>query len=362
MELNERKIRILEYIINDYIATAEPVGSRTIAKKYDMGLSSATIRNEMSDLEDLGYILAPHASAGRVPSDMGYRLFVDRLLIRRARERGETDVSGDALRFLENVITKNINQIDYLMRETAKAISLLTKYTAVVSEAVSRGDRGDRVGRVQLMPLDDTNVLLTTVTMSKKVKNHNIRAVNAPDDETLVNFSRALNAELIDRSPGALNPAAIKRLRNIFAGHTMLLDSVLSAVTAVLNDGAERQVYTGGIKNILAFPEFYDHGKAHALFEALEERDYLVNLLEVESDNETGGDVSVIIGQENALTELRDCSVVKTAYRLDGDVTGGIAIIGPTRMDYSQALNVLQGMAKHINSALKALADNKEQL
>jgi heat-inducible transcriptional repressor len=243
------------------------------------------------------------------------------------------------------------------MRETAKAISLITKYTAVVSEAVSPAER---VGRVQLMPLDDTSVLLTTVTASKKVKNHSLRVGSAPDYETLVNLSRTLNAELIDRSPGELNAAALKRLKSAFSGQEALLETVLPTVTGVLNDGAERQVYTGGIKNILAFPEFYDHGKARALFEALEERDYLVSLLENRSDTDGNSDVSVIIGQENTLIELRDCSVVKTSYHLDGDISGAIAIIGPTRMDYSQAVSVLQSMAKHINGALYALADIKE--
>ncbi|MCL2701997.1 MAG: heat-inducible transcriptional repressor HrcA [Defluviitaleaceae bacterium] len=360
MELNERKIRILEYIINDYIATAEPVGSRTIAKKYDMGLSSATIRNEMSDLEEMGYILAPHASAGRVPSDMGYRLFVDRLLRRRAQAQHQDDVLNretDALRFLERVIARNINQIDYLMRETAKAISLLTKYTAVVSEAVSAGDR---VGRLQLMPLDENCVLLVTVTVSRKVKNHSIRAVSIPGYEELINMSRALNTELIDATPAGLTPAAKKRLKTAFTGYEPLLTAVLSAVTGVLNDGADQQVYTSGIKNILAFPEFYDNSKARALFEALEERDYLKLLLEESAGRNAATDVSVVIGQENALLELRDCSIVKTTYRLDGDVSGGIAIIGPTRMDYSQAVSVLQSMAKHINSALRALEEGKD--
>ena len=354
MELNERKIRILEYIINDYIQTAEPVGSRTIAKNVDLGLSSATIRNEMSDLEEMGYILAPHASAGRVPSDFGYRFFVDRLLKKNTRQRAVSDISPDAARFLSDVVTRNINQLDYLMQETAKAISLLTNYTAVVSEAVSTAEK---IGRLQLMPLDESSILLITVTSSKKVKNHSIRTQHPPDYETLITLSRSLNAELIDKSPQALSSGAKKRLLDTFAGNESLLTTVLSIISAVLDDGSERQVYTGGIKNILAFPEFNDNIKARALFDALEERAYLISLLDEDGIDVVApplNGVSVVIGRENSMLELKNCSIVKTVYTLgDGsEMSGGIAIIGPTRMDYQQAVAVLRSVARQIRSVV----------
>lgn len=344
MDMNERKIRILEFIIKDYIASAEPVGSRTIAKKYDLGLSSATIRNEMSDLEEMGYILAPHASAGRVPSDKGYRLFVDRLLRRRPQE--DIGLGVDELRFLETVIARNINQIDYLMRETAKAISVLTNYTAVVSETTPSTDS---LAHLQLMPVDESSVLLVIVTASKKIKNHIIRLTRPPDYDDLMILSKALNTHLADIT-GPLPPSVIARLQKAFVGHEALLDAIVAALVSAIDDGADNTVYTSGIKNILAFPEFADNLKARALFEALEEPGHLIQILE-----NAGLGVSVLIGQENALIELRDCSIVTTPYTLDGDVHGHIAIIGPTRMDYPQALCVLQGMVKRLNGALKAL-------
>ena len=361
MELNDRKIRILEYIINDYIATAEPVGSRTIAKKHDIGLSSATIRNEMSDLEEMGYILAPHASAGRVPSDKGYRLFVDRLLRRLAQggaNRGkdpgpEMDIGVEGIRFLERIIARNINQIDYLMQETAKAISVLTNYTAVVSGAAAHKKNGERLARLQLIPLDESSVLLVTVTASKKVKNSSIRLNSPPDYEELESLSRALNLEIAEWGEGDIRSGSLNRLKKAFTGHEQLLDAVISAArnaTETLQDGAGKQVYTSGIKNILDFPEFYDHTKARAVFEALEERDYLVRILEGDSHG-----ISVIIGQENIVIPLRDCSVVRAPYSLDEDVHGSIAVIGPTRMDYSQTVSVIQSMVKHLSGALRAL-------
>ena len=356
MELNERKIRILEYIIKDYIATAEPVGSRTISKKYDLGLSSATIRNEMSDLEEMGYVLAPHASAGRIPSDKGYRLFVDRLL--KSREQNPSrqnlpDLSINELRFLEEVIARNINQIDYLMRETAKAVSVLTNYTAVVSEAVGSTEK---LSRLQLMPLDHSGVLLVTVTESKKIRNHSIRLAKVPDYDKLMSLSLALNEEIAKKGPKNLSPKAFARLKKVFAGHEVLLEACLAAAEDALSDLSDKQFYTSGIKNILAFPEFNDNAKARAIFEALEERDYLVHILEGAA---TEG-LSVVIGQENHLLELKDCSVIKAPYSLEGDVHGSIAIIGPTRMDYSQTLTILQGMVKHLGSSLMAMEDNRE--
>ena len=150
MALNDRKIQILQAIINNYIETAEPVGSRTIAKKYNLGISSATIRNEMSDLEEMGFILQPHASSGRIPSDMGYRLYVDHLM--QKKELGEEEQ-----RYLQSIISRDISQIDFLMEETAKALSVLTNYTTIISEP--KGQR-TRMKQIRLIPLDSVSVLL----------------------------------------------------------------------------------------------------------------------------------------------------------------------------------------------------------
>ena len=170
MALNDRKIQILQAIINDYIETAEPVGSRTIAKKYNLGISSATIRNEMSDLEEMGLILQPHASAGRIPSDMGYRLYVDHLMQQK-------ELTADEQKYLQSVISRDINQIDYLMEETAKALSLLTNYATFISEPV--GQR-TRIKQIRLLPLDSTSLLLVIATGDNFIKNHVIKMDNVP--------------------------------------------------------------------------------------------------------------------------------------------------------------------------------------
>ena len=346
MLLNERKIRILEAIINDYILTAEPIGSRTIAKKYGMGISSATIRNEMSDLEEMGLIIQPHASAGRIPSDKGYRLYVDRLMRRRSLTDEET-------LFLQQVITENISQIDYLMRETARAIAVLTKCTTVVSEPrVVR----TTVRHVQLVPVDGGSFVLVLVTDSKVVKNHLVYVERAPDYETLQYYSAILNSVLAGRSVDGdgelLDAGTQKRLAEQFGEDRHVLAAVLKAARSVLKSEDEVHVYTSGVRNILGYPEFSDIEKARDIFEALEEKDMLITMLGQDGSD----DIQIIIGEENNLERLRGCSIIKTDYRAGGRGFGSIGVIGPTRMDYSQAVSVLDGIVQKMSAVIKALS------
>ncbi|MCL2351365.1 MAG: heat-inducible transcriptional repressor HrcA [Firmicutes bacterium] len=346
MLLNERKIRILEAIVNDYIQSAEPIGSRTIAKKYGMGISSATIRNEMSDLEEMGLIIQPHASAGRIPSDKGYRLYVDRLMRRRSLTEDESSV-------LQQVITENISQIDYMMRETAKAIAVLTKCTTVVSEPRAKRTV---IRHLQLVPVDDGSFVLVLVTDSKVVKNHLVYVERAPDYETLQYYSAILNSVLAGRSVEGdgdiLEPGTLERLTEQFAGDRRVLAAVLRAARSILTSEDEAHVYTSGVRNILGFPEFSDIGKARDIFEALEEKDMLITML----GRNGSEDIEIIIGEENSLERLRGCSVIKTDCRAGERSFGSIGVIGPTRMDYGQAVSVLDGIVARISAVINALS------
>lgn len=345
MDLNERKIKILEAIINDYILSAEPIGSRTIAQKYDWGLSAATIRNEMSDLEDMGFIIQPHTSAGRVPSDKGYRLYVDTLM----RRRELTDEESD---YLEEIIFSNINRIDYLMRETAKALAYLTNYTTVVSEPHVKKVS---IKHVQLVPLDDNSVLLVLVNDSKTVKNQIIRLNRSPSPEALNALTDILNKHLRGASINMIDNRLFEKLECGFGEYVNLLKPILEAVVNSLNYGEDIQLYTSGIKNILAFPEFSDINKAKNLFQALEEKDLLIALL----GNNNGDDdnIKIIIGSENEVIHMQNCSVIKANYRMDGQVFGNIGIIGPTRMDYAQAISILNGIVSKINNIIREIGD-----
>ena len=342
MILNDRKIRILEAIINDYIQTAEPIGSRTIAKKYGLGISSATIRNEMSDLEDMGFIIQPHASSGRIPSDKGYRLYVDRLM--RRRELTESEAG-----YLRRIIANNINQIDYMMQETARAIALLTNYATIVSEP---SVKKTRIRHIQFVPVDEHSFVMVLVTDSKVVKNHIIYLDKSPDEETLRCLSNLVNENLHDFSLDDLDNEIVNKLAAQACKNEEVVIAVMKAVVDVIQSEDDVQIYTSGIKNILSFPEFSDVEKAKAMFQALEEKDLLITLMGRNNSEK----IQVVIGSENQLALLEDCSVIKANYNVGGQNFGSIGIIGPKRMDYSQVVSVLGGILTHINAVIKALS------
>ncbi len=346
MALNERKIKILQAIINDYIETAEPVGSRTIAKKYNLGISSATIRNEMSDLEEMGLILQPHASAGRIPSDMGYRLYVDHLM--QKHELGEKEKT-----VMQSVIANNISQIDYLMEETAKAISHLTNYTAIITEPVNRSTR---IKQIRLMPLDSASLLLVIATENNFIKNHVVKVGIAPSDEEVLHLGSCINAVLQGHTLQEIDGVLIGRLKNALGEYQEFLPNILKDIESTIRAAEKVQVHMSGTKNILAFPEFSDIDKARSLFQALEEKDVLVTLLE----EGQGNDLQVLIGSENTVQSMKDCSVITATYKMGEETRGTIGIVGPTRMDYSQVISVLNGMVENIEKTLKKLSDGSK--
>lgn len=346
MSLNERKIQILQAIINDYIETAEPVGSRTIAKKYNLGISSATIRNEMSDLEEMGFILQPHASSGRIPSDLGYRLYVDHLMQKK-------ELGSEEQRYLQSVIARNVGQIDYLLEETAKALSALTNYTTIISEPVSRRTR---IKQIRLLPLDSTAVLLVIATEDNFIKNHVIQMGEAPEEERIFDIGLCLNQVLQGYSLQDIDTSVINRLRTELYEYREMVPHILKAIESTMRSAEKVQVHMSGTKNILAFPEFSDIQKAKSLFQTLEEKDVLVTLLESGRSN----DIQILIGSENSVQGMKDCSVITATYKMSDDTRGTIGIVGPTRMDYSQVVSVLHGMVSNMEKVLKNLADGNQ--
>ena len=347
MALNDRKIQILQAIINDYIETAEPVGSRTIAKKYNLGISSATIRNEMSDLEEMGLILQPHASSGRIPSDMGYRLYVDHLMQQK-------ELSMDEQKYLQSVISRDINQIDYLMEETAKALSLLTNYATFISEPV--GQR-TRIKQIRLLPLDSTSVLLVIATEDNFIKNHVIKMDSVPSEEKIFYMGICLNRVLQGYTLNEIDGAVISRMQAELQEYQELLEPILKAIEITMRAAEKVQVHMSGARNMLAFPEFSDIQKAKSLFQTLEEKDVLVTMLE----ESKGNDIQILIGSENTVQGMKDCSVITATYKMGDDTRGTIGIVGPTRMDYSQVISVLNGMVQNIEGVLRNLSDGNKK-
>ncbi len=350
MELDDRKLKILEAIVNDYILTAEPIGSRTIAKKYDLGVSSATIRNEMSDLEELGLIVQPHTSSGRIPSDKGYRLYVNKIM-----ESQRTDITPADV--INELIANNINKIETLMEETAKALSMMTNYVTVVSEPHVGNAK---IKYIQLVPIDFKSILLVVVLNSNVVKNSNIYLDNNLEygysRNYLMTLTEYLNQELEGLLVEEITRLVINKVIELMDGDDSLVNIVVQEIINQCGKENSSRMYTSGVNNILGYPEFTNNmEKAQEIFKSMEEKDFLSNLmLDVKDEN-----MEIIIGEENSLVQLKDFSVVKARYKLSEDRYGSIGVIGPRRMNYEQTISVLNGIVKNINSALEILNNGR---
>lgn len=345
MNLNERKTKILEAIITGYIETGEPIGSRTIAKNYDLGISSATIRNEMSDLEELGLITQLHTSSGRIPSDKGYRLYVDNLM-------GHRELTDEETKFLQNVIVNNINHMDYLMEQTAKALSMLTNYPTIISKPKIEKEK---IKHIQLVSLDETSIIAVVVTENKTVKNYIVPVYKNLSVQDLISISYAANSLIERYSLEEIKSLIDKDEKDILTEAEQVINKVFNEIFKATKEEEELKVYTSGIKNILDFKEFSDIEKAKPVFQSLEEKQMLIDILSNSSENNNS--VQILIGGENAIEGLKDCSIVKTEYKIAG-AKGTIGIIAPTRMDYVKAVSVLDGIVKNINNVLKSLSSD----
>ncbi len=347
MDLSERKLKILEAIITDYIQVGEPVASRTIAKKHDLGVSSATIRNEMSDLEDLGLIVQPHTSAGRIPSDKGYRLYVDELIQRKDDNYSEMEI-------LREVINKNIDKIDFLMKETAKTLSILTNHVTFITEPKSSTTV---IKQIQLMPVDEEKILLVVIVNKDNVKNKMINIGTMIDIKYLYSLSILLNNIFKGKTINDIEKETIDELKKNLNNDLVVLVPVLDALVNILKSEDTTEVYTSGVNNILSHPEFSDLEEAKKIFKALEERELLVTLLGDDAEE----NVQILIGSENNIEQMRSCSIVRSRYSTEDGSYGKIGIIGPTRMDYTRVLNTMDSVTKSISEVLKANKDNNKK-
>ena len=341
MVLSPRQLKVLEAIITDYIETAEPIGSRTVAKKSGLGVSSATIRNEMSDLEDMGLIRQTHTSSGRVPSGQGYRLYVDVMMQHR-------QLSSDDALYLQKMIIDNIYQVEFMMQETAKALSRLTRYPVVMSEPFLKKTK---VKHVQLVPLDEKSLLLVLVTDNKTVKNQVINLPAAPGYQELTLLSQHLNAHIMGLSMQEVSRELINKLLVCFASAAHVLMPILGVISDMIKAEDDVRVFASGVKNILAFPEFADKAKAEAMFHALEDRSFLMEVL----GSAPLDGIQITIGEENESDLLKTCSLVRASYTIDNQSRGSIAIIGPMHMDYAHAVAALAGIVQNMQSVTYAL-------
>lgn len=343
MEMDERKIKILLAIVNDYINTAEPVGSRTIAKKYDLGISSATIRNEMADLEDMGYLEQLHTSSGRKPSDKGYRLYVDKLMqIPQLSPEEEFKIKTELLNAALHEAGKYIMQATSLLSE-------LTKLTCIVKPP---SVRKERIKSIQLINID-SSVLIVIVIDNSIVKNTIVRVKTPIKTEYLLKLSNLLNARLKNLTVEEINLAVINSIRNDLREHEDIFNAIIPALYESFEEAENTDVYLVGATNIFNYPEYNDIVKAKEFLSALDNKERLKVLL-----NEKG-DFTVSIGDENLPLGLEDCSIISAEYSVSGRSLGRIGVIGPTRMQYSKVISILMNIVKEMDKGLSDTYDDR---
>jgi heat-inducible transcriptional repressor len=338
MDMNERKIKILEAIIHDYIQTGDPVGSRTISKKYDLGISSATIRNEMADLEEMGFIVQPHTSSGRIPSDRGYRLYVDRLM-------ECPSIAPDIEQVIGGILKSHIDQVDTLLQETAKIVSLMTNYATI---AATPSMSQTKIKHLQLVPVDERNVACVIVTDTHIVKHYVIKTQKLIDAQLCQVLSETLNHHLSGTSLNEMDILKMQHLESSLYEYKELTLEILKAIILTLEEENVPNVYTRGMTNILGFQEFSNLEKAKQILETLEEKPYLVKLLGQKSQEP----IHITIGEENSMDPMKQCSVITSEYKIGDYHLGTIGIIGPTRMNYAQVVSILQNISYQITKMI----------
>ena len=340
MELTDRKKKILQAIIRNYLESGEPVGSRTISKYTDLNLSSATIRNEMADLEEMGYILQPHTSAGRIPSDAGYRLYVDELMLEKQKEVDE----------LKGELLDKEEKLDHLLKQTAKLLAVNTNYATMVSAPTIHRNK---LKFIQLTKVNAEQLLAVIVVEGNVIKNSIIDIAQEMDEETILKLNILLNTHLNGLSIEEINLAMITALKQQAGIHSNLVGEVIDAVAQAIHEEEDLEIYTSGANNILKYPELSDNHKASELINTLEEKQVLGRLVKDTLSDESSTGIQVYIGNESPITAMKDCSIGTATYDLGEGMKGTIGIIGPKRMDYDKVVDNLKNVMNQLDSIYK---------
>lgn len=344
MTLDERKFKILQAIVDDYIMTAMPVGSRTISRKSGVGFSPATIRNEMSDLEELGYLAQPHTSAGRIPSNKAYRLYVDHLVQMNG-------ISENEKTRIDHYMQDRSRQIEEMIRGAADVLSDATQYTSVI---VAPHIQTLKIRRVQLVPVSDHTALMIVVTSAGIVKDAVIRVPEGITPENLYRISEMLTEQLADHTLSEVRQIFAQLFRDL-STHRRLLGGVMKVMEDKLIEDAPEDVVVGGPTKMLNYPEYSDVEKAKNFLTIFESKDRLAQIMK----HSGGMEVTIRIGPENEIEELKDCSLVTATYRVGNHGTGTLGIIGPTRMNYQRVVTVMDYMGQVISRLLSGDIDEK---
>ena len=334
--LSDRKLKILHAIIQNYLETGEPVGSRTISKYTDLNLSSATIRNEMADLEELGYIIQPHTSAGRIPSDKGYRLYVDMLMEEKEQE----------LKEMQEQMLDKADKMEQLLKQAAKVLASNTNYATMVSTPMNSANK---IKFIQLSMVDEEQIIAVIVLGGNVIKNKIINIDEPLSNENLLKLNMLLNTTLNGMSIEEINLGLIARLKEQAGIHSAVIGNVLDAVADAIQIDEDMQIYTSGATNIFKYPELSDNQSAQEIISAFEEKQQLTELVTQTLAKEDNTGIQVYIGDETPVQTMKDCSVVTATYELGDGMKGTIGIIGPKRMDYEHVLKSMKRLQNELD-------------
>lgn len=336
--LSERQQMILRMVIEDYVHSAEPVGSRTISKRSEVTYSPATIRNEMSDLEELGYLEQPHTSAGRIPSHKGYRFYVDHLL-------NPLILSRDDLFQIKKAFVDKIDAMERVVQETAQILSSLTNYTSLV---LGPQVYENTLKHIQLVPLTERTAVAIIVTDTGHVENRKVSVPEGISTDEIRKFVAILNEKMVGVPLNQVKSRLYNEIMGELNRYMDRFEGVMTLLNQIVQPEKDDRVYLGGTTKILNQPEFQDVEKLRPLLDILETNQAVFQLL---NQPHTPG-IHVRIGLENDLEQLKNCSVITAAYHIDGNVAGTIGVLGPTRMEYGRVISVMDYLAKTMSELL----------
>lgn len=347
MELPDRKMRILKAIVRNYLETGEPVGSRTISKLTDLKLSSATIRNEMADLEEMGLITQPHTSAGRIPTDAGYRLYVDDML---SSERRELQDERKELLDMRDLLVQRQDRLEIMLQKVAKTLAVSTNYASMISSPTTRSSK---IKFIQLSQVDPNNVLAVIVIEGNLIRNKVIPVDEELSAENMLKLNMLLNTNLCGLAVEEITLGLIEGIKRNAGIHTAIINDVIDAAAEIVRSEEELKIYTSGANNIFKYPELADHQRASEIISDFEEKQALGSIVQetLAADGQKG--IQVYIGDEMPVARMRDCSVVTATYELGEGMKGTIGIIGPKRMDYDKVVSVLQTIMNQLDALYK---------
>lgn len=347
--LDERKLKVLLAVIDSYIATGEPIGSRTITKFYDLGVSSATIRNEMSDLEDMGYLNKTHTSSGRIPSDKAYRFYVDNFINNSIKE-----IDRSRKEQIKRYMKQEYKEIDQFIEDLSKILAHLTKYTAV---ALSPQIKESKIKHIQLLPMEKNQILAIMVNEAGLIKKSIINLENTISENNLIYMSNYLTRKLKNKTFLELANEISDGILDDYFEYKNDLKRLMPILSGFIEEAEEMKVYADGITNILEFPEYRDIDKAKEVLSVLEDKDKLIFAL----TNNKIKEIDVKIGEENSHDSMKDLSVITATYNSEGEIIGRIGIIGPKRMNYIELIKTIWVFSESITETLNDYFNGNER-